>query len=47
MPIDILAGSSVLRESLDAGATAETLAAGWRSDEDAFRARRAPYLLYE
>jgi len=47
MPIDILAGSSVMREALDRGATAETLAAGWRADEAAFRARRAPYLLYE
>ncbi len=46
MPIDILAGSSVMRESLERGATAETIAAGWRDDEAAFRALRAPYLLY-
>lgn len=46
MPIDILAGSSVMRESLERGASAETIAAGWRDDEAAFRALRAPYLLY-
>ena len=46
MPIDILAGSSVMRESLERGASAETIAAGWRDDEAAFLALRAPYLLY-
>lgn len=47
MPIDILAGSSAMREQLEAGASAETLAASWRADEDAFRTLRAPFLLYE
>jgi len=46
MPIDILAGSSVLRESLERGDSAETIAAGWHDDEAAFRALRAPCLLY-
>ncbi len=46
MPIDILAGSSTLRERIEAGATAETIAAGWRDDEQVFRATRAPFLLY-
>jgi uncharacterized protein YbbC (DUF1343 family) len=46
MPIDILAGSSVLREALEAGATAGAIADGWTADEAAFRALRAPYLLY-
>lgn len=46
MPIDILAGSAALRTHIDAGGTAETLAASWRADEDAFRRTRAPYLLY-
>jgi uncharacterized protein YbbC (DUF1343 family) len=46
MPIDILGGSSRLREQIDAGASAETIAQGWRADEDAFRAARAPFLLY-
>ena len=46
MPIDILAGSRVMREQIDAGASAESIALGWREDEDAFRAARAPFLLY-
>jgi uncharacterized protein YbbC (DUF1343 family) len=46
MPIDILAGSSVMREALERGATAEAIADAWRTDEAAFEALRAPYLLY-
>ena len=46
MPIDILAGSSLTRELIDAGAAAESIAAGWADDEAAFRALRAPHLLY-
>jgi len=46
MPIDILAGSSVMREALQRGASAAAIAEGWRGDEAAFRALRAPYLLY-
>ncbi len=46
MPIDILAGSGVLRAQIEAGAAAETIAAGWRDDQQAFRALRAPFLLY-
>ncbi len=46
MPIDILAGSSRMREQIEAGASAEAIAQGWRSDEDTFRAARAPFLLY-
>jgi len=46
MPIDILAGSSVMREALERGAGAAAIAEGWRGDEAAFRALRAPYLLY-
>ena len=46
MPIDILAGESTLRLAIDAGGSAESIAAGWRADEDAFRATRAPFLLY-
>ena len=47
MPIDILAGSSVMREHMEAGASAETIAQAWRTDEDAFRATRAPFLFYD
>jgi uncharacterized protein YbbC (DUF1343 family) len=46
MPIDILAGDTALRTAIDAGASAEAIAATWRADEDAFRATRAPFLLY-
>ena len=46
MPIDILAGDTSLRTAIDAGASAETIAATWRGDEGAFRVTRAPFLLY-
>ncbi len=46
MPIDILAGGSVMREQLEAGASAEAIAQFWRADEDTFRVARAPFLLY-
>jgi uncharacterized protein YbbC (DUF1343 family) len=47
MPIDILAGSSRLRERIDAGEPAAAIAAAWREDEARFRALRAPFLLYD
>ncbi len=46
MPIDILAGSSRMREQIEAGASAATIAQSWRADEAAFRVTRAPFLLY-
>lgn len=46
MPIDILAGSSRLREAIERGGHARDIAATWRDDEAAFLARRAPYLRY-
>ncbi|HUU35717.1 MAG TPA: DUF1343 domain-containing protein [Vicinamibacterales bacterium] len=46
MPIDILSGSSVLREQIEAGASAGAIAQSWHADEDAFRATRAPFLIY-
>jgi uncharacterized protein YbbC (DUF1343 family) len=45
-PIDILYGSDRLRLGLEAGATAEELAAEWAPEESAFLRVRAPYLLY-
>ncbi len=45
-PIDILAGSPALRESIDAGATADDIAAEWRHDVEAFLRLREPFLLY-
>lgn len=46
MPIDILAGSSLLRTHIESGMPAEEIADGWREDEVAFRRLRAEYLLY-
>jgi uncharacterized protein YbbC (DUF1343 family) len=46
LPIDILAGSSRLREQIEAGESAAHIAESWRADEEAFKALRAPFLLY-
>ena len=46
LPIDILAGSDVLRQQIEADAPLEDSAASWRDDEAAFRKARQPYLLY-
>jgi uncharacterized protein YbbC (DUF1343 family) len=45
--IDLLAGSPALREGIDRGASLSELAATWAAEEDAFRAARAAWLLYE
>lgn len=45
-PIDIIAGSPSLRESIDAGVRAEDIAASWGPTVDAFAALRRPFLLY-
>jgi uncharacterized protein YbbC (DUF1343 family) len=46
VPIDILAGSGILREQIEGGVNAKEIAASWRSDEASFRKRREPFLLY-
>jgi uncharacterized protein YbbC (DUF1343 family) len=46
MPIDILAGSAVLREQIEAGEPASKIALGWKDDDAAFRRLRQEYLLY-
>jgi uncharacterized protein YbbC (DUF1343 family) len=46
MPIDILAGSDVLRTQIEANVPATEIAAGWKADEESFRTLREPYLLY-
>jgi uncharacterized protein YbbC (DUF1343 family) len=46
MPIDILSGSTTLREQIEAGVDARQIAASWKQDEDAFRKVREQYLLY-
>jgi uncharacterized protein YbbC (DUF1343 family) len=44
--IDLLCGSAEVRDGIDAGAELADLAATWRTAEDAFRAERAPHLIY-
>jgi uncharacterized protein YbbC (DUF1343 family) len=45
-PVDILYGSTALREAIRAGEDVSVLAEGWRDMETAFAERRKPYLLY-
>jgi uncharacterized protein YbbC (DUF1343 family) len=46
MPIDCLAGSSTLREQIDAGTTAREIARSWEPAVDAFMTVRDRVLLY-
>lgn len=43
---NLLAGTDRIRRMIESGATAEDIKATWTDDVAAFRARRAPYLLY-
>jgi uncharacterized protein YbbC (DUF1343 family) len=45
-PIDIMWGSDRLRKAIDAGATADDIADGWKTDVAAFEEIRRAYLLY-
>jgi uncharacterized protein YbbC (DUF1343 family) len=45
-PIDILCGTSEVRRAIDGGLSPRRFRARWRRDLQAFRRRRAPYLLY-
>jgi uncharacterized protein YbbC (DUF1343 family) len=46
MPIDILAGSDVLRRQIESGMPIREIAGSWEDDEAAFRRLREPYLMY-
>jgi uncharacterized protein YbbC (DUF1343 family) len=46
MPIDILAGSSDLREQIEAGVSAKDIARSWTATVDTFMRTRERYLLY-
>jgi uncharacterized protein YbbC (DUF1343 family) len=46
MPIDILSGSTTLREQIEAGVSARDIASSWRQDEADFRNVRESFLLY-
>jgi uncharacterized protein YbbC (DUF1343 family) len=46
MPIDILAGSTELREQIEQQMPIEEIAASWRPGVKDFEDARKPYLLY-
>jgi uncharacterized protein YbbC (DUF1343 family) len=46
LPIDILAGSSELREQIDGGMSANEIARSWQIETDRFVKVRQNYLLY-
>ncbi len=46
LPIDILAGSDVLRNQIESGMPLDEIAASWRTDEQAFAQMRRAFLLY-
>ncbi len=43
---DKVCGTDTIRQALEAGRPASSIVAAWRSGEEAFRQKRAPYLLY-
>jgi uncharacterized protein YbbC (DUF1343 family) len=47
LPSDILCGTDHVRKAIDAGRSPRELAGEWARDRQAFRRRRARYLLYE
>jgi uncharacterized protein YbbC (DUF1343 family) len=46
LPIEILAGSSELREQVDAGVPVQAIYESWLPDVERFEATRTPFLLY-
>jgi uncharacterized protein YbbC (DUF1343 family) len=46
LPFDILAGSSALRQQIEAGIPARTIYYSWQDGHDRFAKDRKPYLLY-
>ncbi|MFN0087232.1 MAG: exo-beta-N-acetylmuramidase NamZ domain-containing protein [Blastocatellia bacterium] len=46
LPFDVIAGSALPRRQIEGGASVVEIAASWHAGENAFRARRAKYLLY-
>lgn len=44
--VDILAGSPLVREGIDAGLTPDAIRSSWKVDLAKFQAKRARYLLY-
>ncbi len=46
LPFDILAGSSQLRQQIEAGLPVRTMYYSWLQDHEGFRTERQPFLLY-
>ena len=46
LPFDILAGSSELRQQIEAGLPVRTMSYSWVQDHERFRDRRKPFLMY-
>ena len=46
LPFDILAGSSELRQQIEAGLPVRTMSYSWVQDHERFRDKRKPFLLY-
>ena len=45
-PFDVIAGTSAIREAIEAGTSVEELKANWQVEVATFRKERKPYLLY-
>ena len=45
-PFDILSGTNLIRQGIEAGRSPRKHARGWKKQQDEFRRRRRPYLLY-
>ena len=45
-PFDVIAGTSSIREAIEAGRSLEVMQDGWKDDLDSFRQLREAYLLY-
>jgi uncharacterized protein YbbC (DUF1343 family) len=45
-PFDVIAGTSSIREAIEAGRSLEEIQDGWKDDLDSFRQLREAYLLY-
>jgi uncharacterized protein YbbC (DUF1343 family) len=46
LPIDILSGSSQLRQQIEDGLSADAIRDSWREDHERFKKARQPYLRY-
>jgi uncharacterized protein YbbC (DUF1343 family) len=45
-PFDVIAGTSKIREAIEAGGSVDDLEAGWQEELQAFKRVRESYLLY-